>query len=228
MKVQGNDPVTWAGVVSGKKTVENWNDAGWVTVGDSHQSRMIPFNAKNGIDTIAVSGGQISHCHDVLRKIDLRGVSTLFLLTGGNDVAKMGKKMCGIVEEFKRAIQYVSSVNKNCQVITGTVIPRGCGPDGGDHFIERMEYLDKLMKKFSPKHHHFLSDLFVGDPGLKGGPVSVMGEFYTNDKVHLNEKGVAKYAELMSFVMHAANVEIYKGREELRVRENFRVVFWKF
>ena len=208
--------------------VDNGTNSDWLVVGDSHQARMLQFHKKNGVDTISISGGQINHCFSVLRKLNLRNFSTIFVLAGGNDIAKLGKKVCGIVDEMRKLIQFVHSINANCRIFTGTAVPRGCGPDNGNVYIERMEMMDGMMRKFSPRHHHFLSDTFIAEPGLKGGPVSIMGEFYVGDRVHFNERGVAKYSELMAFVFHAANIEVFFDREEIRMRDIFRVVFWKF
>ena len=217
--------------MAGKRITKRMSDAySWLVVTDSHGSLMMDTLERHGVNSIVIHGGGIDHANEYLKRNDyFRGrMNGIFLLIGGNDVARGDVKISDLADRIESLVTRIVSANAQCKVVTGTIIPRADAKDSGDHFINRVELLDKFMGKRGWLHHHYLSDGFVGDVKRWKGPVGVREELYMADRVHLNLGGRALYERMLGFVLDGVNRDCYKGRAEFPYNSSYRSILWKF
>ena len=198
-------------------------------LGDSHVSMMDRFNASYGINSISVAGAGLVTLDAFLEKEQIfnRNVSALFLLCGGNDLAKH-KSPEWVVTVLKEIVEKIEKSNPKCLVVSGTIIPRQTDKLTGNTFVEKVEEVDKMVEKYANGHHHFVTDLLVGEPSQKTGEVGPRHPYFERDKVHLSGVGREEFRKLLAFVYDSVNLNRYGDRVELVQGRGFRSAFWKF
>ena len=98
--------------------------------------------------------------------------------------------------------------------------------ESGHRFLLGMEEVDLTMNKAAFRHHHFLTDLNVGE-----GESVLRLENYQKDGVHLNNKGVEAYKTVLTYVLDCMAFEVWRERKILPLpgsEKEFRTVMWKF
>ena len=210
----------------GKKVTARCSDSfGWCTIGDSHNSKLLNFYNTHGISAVAISGGWVRHGRKFLRSslVNIGKVTCYFMFLNGNDLSSR-KSLKSICADVSRMIKQIRATNPDALVVTGTPVPRG----ENDAFISRSECLDARITQYIPNHHHFITDLFVGDPDVVTGKVTPRLELYINDKTHLGYNGLSAYKELLSYVIESVNNASFTGGRWIDSFGVSRSVFWKF
>ena len=210
----------------GKKVVAQCSDKfGWITIGDSHNQKLLQFFNSHGISAVAISGGWVRHGRKILRSnlVSIGKVTCFFMLLSGNDLSSK-KSVKSICADLCRMIKQIRATSEEALVITGTPVLRGTT----DAFICKAESLDSRISKYTPNHHHFVTDLFIGDPDLATGKVTPRLDLYINDHTHLGPNGLSAYKQLLNFVIESVNTSSFGERGWVDSFGVSRSVFFKF
>ena len=206
----------------------------WLALMDSHGAGLIDYFGSMGLSTIAIHGGKISHASSLVSQLSFFDgeLDFLLLFLGGNDLADFKTSVTDIAHELGKFLTEFASRSPHTTIVTGSAIPRV--PDkrrmeeSADHFIGRVGDLDKQTFQVSPLHHHFCSDLLIGNRWTYGTVPRL--DLYGGDLTHLNDEGRQALFVLFDFVFESVNFGQYDTRREFSVAGNydFRTLFWAF
>ena len=155
----------------------------------------------------------------------------MVILAGGNDLAMDSRAPMDIAAQLGDIIKAIHIKRPKCVIITGSVIAQTSKWDfsWGDYFIRRTEMLDSCISQTGGMHHHYLTDVFVGESVGFYGPVNPKLDLYANDMVHLNQKGREVLERIYSFIFDSLVSGDFTGTCQLPSPVTSpRRVFWKF
>lgn len=210
-----------------KKIVVKQNPAyTWWSLADSHTSLIGDKIFLNGVNSASIRGGRVSHIRMFLEKHGFfKGkMSHVFLTCGGNDLD--GGVPARVANELLDLIYEIRKFDKNCTVITGTIISRRGTYDNEDAYIKKVYELDTQMVQ-TMGHHHFLTDVWVDDCD-RNGPAKLRKELYIYDGIHLNPAGREILLDVFMFLIGSANRGDYSNRKYWNYKGSTRSIFWKF
>ena len=221
-------------MTEGKKLTSSINAAfEWLNVSDSHGALFGPFLNRNGVNNVAISGGTLTHLYNytVNQSFFKESMSALILLAGGNDLAMESKAPMAIATQLGDIIKAIHAKRPGCVIITGSVIARTNKWDfsWGDYFIRRTELLDSCIQQQGEMHHHYLTDVFVGESVGFYGPVNPKLDLFAGDMIHLNSKGREVLEQIYSFIFDSLVSGDFTGTCPLpSPATSPRRIFWKF
>lgn len=216
----------------GKRVTLRFNpDFRLLCMGDSHLAGFAKFLEANGCNTISIHGGTTTHVKQAWDYVCGLGLDLFGFITmvGGNNL-EGGDMPEDVKEGLASIVRSVAKASPNTTIATGSVIPRIPDKDrayeSGHRFLLGMEEVDLTMNKAAFRHHHFLTDLNVGE-----GESVLRLENYQKDGVHLNNKGVEAYKTVLTYVLDCMAFEVWRERKILPLpgsEKEFRTVMWKF
>ena len=180
---------------------------------------------------ISVAGGGVRHVKVILEQLQYGAgaYSALVVMVGGNDVVK-GMRPAELVEQITGMVKETAERNPGCLFISSPILPRI--PDkkvlvkSGEWFLGVVDEYDELMVKAGYWHHHWCTDTYVAEKDHRGTLPRL--ELFEMDNVHLNEKGLELFQELLTFVIDGINFVRWTDRKNYTVGEGYRSLFWSF